>query len=164
MLYNRSCRVSRYAFATAVPLFTLFLLLPGTGYPQSPVHLVGTVPGTGAVVTVTEGPGEPRSIGSYAIRLYRPLDPAWPFDNFTSGMVRNRDGAVESLVFEDIDGDATDDVIVVVRAAGSGGYLFADAYRVIENRLDLAAHVEWLDRMADPVAALRQAVKRRNQD
>ena len=79
-----------------------------------------------------------------------PMIQAWPYDNFTDGMVSKRDGGVESLLFEDIDEDTSVDVIVVVRSAGSGGYLSADAYRVIDDRLNFAAHVEWLDRTADP--------------
>ena len=162
--------MSKSLLAAALLFCTpVFLLLgsplPGNTYAQSPEPaFVGRIPGTGFVVTVTEGPGEPRSIGSYAIRLYSPYDPAWPYDNFTDGMVRQREGGVESLVFEDIDEDTSVDVIVVVRSAGSGGYLFADAYRVIDERLHFAAHVEELDSMADPVAALRRAVELRNKD
>ena len=140
--------ICQFPLATAL-LFctTVFLLLgtslPGNTYAQSPEPaFVGRLPGTDFVVTVTEGPSEPRSIGSYAIRLYRPYDPAWPYNNFTDGMVRKRDGGVESLLFEDIDEDTSVDVIVVVRSAGSGGYLSADAYRVIDDRLNSAAHVE----------------------
>ena len=155
--------VSKSPLGSALPFCALCLLLlgtclPGPGYAQSPEPFVGRVPGTEFVVTVTEGPGEPRSIGSYAIRLYSPYDPAWPYDNFTGGMVRTRDGGVESLLFEDFDGDAAVDVVVVVRSAGSGGYLFADGYRVVDGRLDLAAQVEGLDWNADPVAALRTVV------
>ena len=98
----------------------IFLLLgtslPGNTYAQSPEPaFVGRIPGTDFVVTVTEGPGEPRNIGNYAIRLYSPYDQAWPYDNFTDGMVRKRDGGVESLLFEDIHEDTSFDVIVVVR-------------------------------------------------
>ena len=151
-------------FCTQV--FLLFgTSLPGNTYAQSPEPaFVSRIPGTDFVVTVTEGPGEPRSIGSYAIRLYSPYDQAWPYDNFTDGMVRKRDGGVESLLFEDIDKDTSVDVIVVVRSAGSGGYLSADAYRIIDERLNFAAQVEWLDKMADPVAALRRVVELRNKD
>ena len=74
------------------------------------------------------------------------------------------DGGVESLIFEDIYGDASVDVIVVVRSAGTGGYLLADAYRVIDNRLDFATHVEWLDWNADPVAVLQTVVEAGRQD
>lgn len=52
------------------------LALAPAGRAQAPTALTGTVPGAGLVVTVTEGPHEPRSIGSYALRLYTPLDPA----------------------------------------------------------------------------------------
>ena len=143
-------------------LVTCLLLMLGmacAAQPQAPEPLVGTVPETDLVITVTEGPGEPRSIGSYALRLYAPYDPAWPYDAFASGVVRARDGAVESIRFEDVDGDEMADVTVVVRSTGSGGYLSADAYRLVEGRVSAIARVVGLARDADPVSALRDVAK-----
>lgn len=128
--------------------------------PQGPEPLAGTVPGTRFVVTVTEGPGEPRSIGSYALRLYAPHDPAWPYDAFAHGVVCARDGTVESVRFEDVDADGAADVIVVIRAAGSGADLSADAYRAIGKHLSPIARVDQLANDADPVASLRDAATR----
>ena len=48
------------------------------------------------------------------------LDPAWPYDHYAAGAVRSRDGALDELVFGDLDGDAAPDIVVVVRSAGSG--------------------------------------------
>ncbi len=107
---------------------------------------------------MAEGPQEPRSIGSYALRLYIPHDPAWPYDAFAFGLVRARDGVIEALRFEDIDGDQANEVIVVVRSVGSGGYLAADAFAVRERQLILVGEVSGLSSDADPVLALRQTV------
>ena len=156
--------VGALVFCTLVFLL-LRTSLPRNTYAQSPQPVfVDRIPGPDFVVTVTEGPGEPRSIGSYAIRLYSPYDQAWPYNNFTDGIVHKWDGGVESLLFQDIDEDTSVDVIVVVRSARSGGYLSAAVYRVIDDRLNFTAHVEWLDRMADTVAALRRVVELRNKD
>lgn len=141
-------------------VLTVFLLasipLSGGSQPAEPTVLGGVIPGTDAVVTVSEGPREPRSIGSYALRLYLPYDPAWPYDAFAFGLVRTRDGVIEALLFSDLDGDDAREVIVVIRSAGSGGYLLADAFALRGRRLDLVGHVDGLLGNADPVAALRR--------
>lgn len=111
-----------------------------------------------ALLTVAHGPGEPRSVGSYALRLYAPPhDPGFPLDDFADGTVRPRDGAVESLLAADVDGDGRADAVVVVRSAGSGGYLSADAFAIAGGRLEIIRSVEGLDGGADPVSALRDA-------
>jgi len=46
---------------------------------------------------VAEGEGEPRSIGSYSIRLYGSANPDFPLDDFIAGVVVPRDGSVERL-------------------------------------------------------------------
>ena len=132
--------------------------LSGGGQPADLTVLDGVIPGSDAVVTVAEGPREPRSIGSYALRLYLPYDPAWPYDAFAFGLVRTRDGVVEALLFSDLDGDDANKVIVVVRSVGSGGYLSADAFGLRGRRLDLVGNVDGLPSNADPVAALRQSM------
>ncbi len=146
----------------ALSVTGLFLLnafgLPIVSHAQLPEPFIGEIPGTEFVVTVTEGPGEPRSIGSYAVRLYMPHDPAWPFDAFLAGMVRYRDGAVDALRFADIDGNDAAEIIVVVRSAGSGGNVSADAFSVGGSGLALIGHLEGLLGNADPVAALRRLV------
>ena len=119
--------------------------------------LAARVPGTKWVVTVNEGPHEPRSIGSYAVRIYTPYDSDWPYDAFTTGLVRARDGSVEALKFADIDGDGTPEIIVVVRSAGSGGYLSADALSLRDAHLVVTARAEGLAWNADPIRALRNA-------
>jgi len=108
----------------------------------------------GVNVVVDEGEGEPRSTGSYALRLYKAGDPAFPFDAFLSGAVRPRDGTLESLKFADIDGDGAPEILVTARSAGSGGYLAVDAFRFQKGTLTLAAAKTGLAADADPVAAV----------
>ncbi|MFM8820441.1 MAG: PliI family lysozyme inhibitor of I-type lysozyme, partial [Phenylobacterium sp.] len=93
----------------------------------------------GVNAVADEGEGEPRSIGSYALRLYKAGDPSFPYDAFIAGAVRPRDGTLEALNFADIDRDGRPEVIVVARSAGSGGYLSADAFRLQKDALVLAA-------------------------
>ena len=119
--------------------------------------LAARVPGKKWVVTVNEGPHEPRSIGSYAVRIYTPYDPDWPYDGFTTGLVLARDGTVLALKFADIDDDGTLEIIVVVRSVGSGAYLSADALSLRNGELVVIGHAEGLAWNADPVRALRDA-------
>ena len=148
------------SLASFVPgLFLLFATgVPLAGYSQNSEPLVAHIPQSKFVVTVTEGPGEPNSIGSYAVRLYKSHNPDWPFDNFIDGMVRHRDGGVEALQVDDIDEDEVADLIVVVRSAGSGRYVSADAFSFEDIGLTLIGQVEWLPKNADPVLALRRLV------
>ena len=109
---------SRRRWPTVAAGVTASLVL-GTGYGtgQTIGHqttLTGTVPANTLIVTVTEGPGEPRSIGSYALRVYDPLHPDFPYDHFIAGTVQKRDGAVEELLFRDLDDDGIEEALVVV--------------------------------------------------
>ncbi|MFM8939687.1 MAG: PliI family lysozyme inhibitor of I-type lysozyme [Phenylobacterium sp.] len=115
----------------------------------------------GVNAVADEGEGEPRSIGSYALRLYKAGDPSFPYDAFIAGAVRPRDGTLEALNFADIDRDGRPEVIVVARSAGSGGYLSADAFRLQKDALVLAASKSGLPADADPVAALSSGRKGR---
>ena len=107
------------------------------------------------VVTVTEGPHEPWSIGSYAVRLYAPGEDQLPYDNFVTGTVRPRDGRVERLVFADIDDDGEDELVVISRSVGSGGYLAAEAFAAARTGLRFETAVTGPASEADPIAALR---------
>ena len=114
----------------------------------------------GATVLVAEGESEPRSIGSYAIRAYAAGDPAFPTDRFAMGLVRPRDGTIERVLLADLDRDDRPEVVVVIRSAGTGGYLSADAFTFARGRLVRRASVAGLAADADPVAALQRRVRR----
>lgn len=118
---------------------------------------------TGQVVVVAEGDLEPRSIGSYSVRLYSGRAPEFPADDFVAGVIRPRDGTVAGVLLEDVDGDARPEIVIVIQSAGSGGYLSADAFRYGRRSLARQSSVSGLAPGADPVAALRKSNgKRRN--
>ena len=110
----------------------------------------------GQTVVVSEGELEARSIGSFSIRLYQAAPPADETTFFISGLVSERDGVVEKLVLADIKGDADPEILVVVRSVGSGSYLAAYAFGVVQQKtLVPVASVTGLAATADPVAALK---------
>lgn len=114
----------------------------------------------GQLVVVAEGDFEPRSIGSYSVRLYSGVMAKFPFDDFCMGLVGKRDGTLEKLLVEDIDGDKKAELIVTIRNAGSGSYLSADAYSIAKRKITLRASVKGLQPTADPVAALKEKIKK----
>lgn len=114
----------------------------------------------GRTVVVAEGDHESRSIGSYAVRLYEIGGPTNAPDRFLAGLVRPRDGSVERVVVEDLDRDGRADVVVVMRASGSGGYLSADAYSYASNRLVRRASVTSVPPTEDIVRLIAPRVRR----
>ncbi len=118
-------------------------------------------PGSPKTVVVAEGDFEPRSVGSYSIRAYGGTDPRFPYDEFIAATVRPRDGMVEDVRFSDLDRDGLPDIIVVIRAAGTGGYLSADAFQLQGTVLTLLESVSGLARDADPVRALQAKLRNR---
>jgi len=117
-------------------------------------------PGTALNVVVDEGAAEPRSIGSYAVRLYDGRRGAAPHDAYVTGLVRPRDGTLAKVDFADLDGDGSAELVVITRSAGSGGYLAADAFRLRYGVLSRVAGVEGLAPSADVVSALRKSTTR----
>ncbi|MDA0577931.1 MAG: MliC family protein [Verrucomicrobia bacterium] len=113
----------------------------------------------GPVVAVAEGDGEPRSVGSYSVRVYSHANPDFPTDDFIGGVVRARDGVVEDVVFADIDHDGSVEVVVVIRSVGTGSYLSADAFTFNGKQLHVTATASGLPKDADCVAVLRERVK-----
>ncbi len=111
---------------------------------------------SGQVVLVTEGKGEPRSIGSYSIHLYAGNTQEYPFDDFLAGIVRARDGAVEKILTREGHRTGGQELIVIMRSAGTGSYLSADAFAVLGNAIHLLATVSGLDPESDPVVHLDQ--------
>jgi len=112
-------------------------------------------------VVVAEGDLEARSTGSFSVRFYAAADAADETTFFVAGLVRPRDGTIERTVLADIDGDRREDVVVIVRSAGSGGYLSAHAFAVGKDRLSPIATAEGLAKDADPIAALKKARRQR---
>jgi len=76
---------------------------------------------------VAEGDFEPRSIGTFTVRFYRADDDeakrGLDVDDFAGGILLERDGQIEKVELLDLDGDSTNELIISVRSAGSGGYL-----------------------------------------
>jgi len=114
----------------------------------------------GRSVLVAEGELEPRSIGSYSLRMYGSRNPEFPMDDFLGGIICPRDGTIEKVMSADIDGDEIPELIVVIRNAGTGGYLSADAFNCREKKPILKASAGGLKRDADVVAALRAQCRR----
>ncbi len=119
------------------------------------------IPGSPNIVVVAEGRFEPRSVGSYSLRVYAETNPRFPYDDFVGGIVRSRDGTVEDVRFSDLDRDGAPEIIVVIRSAGTGGYLSADAFRFRASALILLASVSGLPRNADPIRALEAELTNR---
>jgi len=117
---------------------------------------------SGQTAVIAEGDFEARTIGSFSVRLYDTAPPGDETTFFRVGIVRPRDGTVENVVLADVDGDRQPELIVVVRSAGTGGYLSAQAFHFDRQRLSLRAAVAGLPPDAEPVAALRQAARKRN--
>jgi hypothetical protein len=90
---------------------------------------------------VAEGDFEPRSIGSYSVRLYSGENPQRPTDDFLAGVIHERDGSIEKVVLADVDGNGRDEIVVIVRNAGTGSYLSAHAFAIEKKRLVLRASV-----------------------
>ena len=111
----------------------------------------------GRIAVVAEASREPRSIGSYSVRLYGARNPDFPFDDFVAGAIQPRDGTLHALSLEDIDGDRKVDLVVVIVSAGSGGYLSADAFAFTDESIRHVAHVDGLDPTANVVEALRNS-------
>ena len=111
------------------------------------------------IAVVAEGDFEPRSIGSYSLRIYAATDPRFPYDHFIAGVVRPRDGVVERVQFSDLDGDGSPEIVVIVRSVGSGGYLSADAFQLREKAPTLLATVAGLAPSDDPIRALAVKLK-----
>ncbi|MFZ1625662.1 MAG: PliI family lysozyme inhibitor of I-type lysozyme [Gammaproteobacteria bacterium] len=113
---------------------------------------------TGQMIVVTEGEFEPRSVGSYSVRLYSAANPRFPMDDFQAGLVQARDGYLDRTVLADIDGDQHKEVIVIARSAGTSGYLSAQAFSIGTSTIVLRSSVADLPANADPIAALGQAL------
>jgi hypothetical protein len=107
------------------------------------------------VVVLSEGRLEPRSVGSYSLRVYEVLTPQFPYDNFITGVIESREGSVEALKGLDITGDGNCELVVITRSAGSGSYASAIAYQYDGSNLHTIASALNLNPDEDIIKSLR---------
>lgn len=111
----------------------------------------------GRTAVIAEGDLEARSIGSYSVRLYGSDGGSGDDTTFyRSGIILARDGSIEDVRLADVDGKTGDEIVVIVRSAGSGGYLSAQALSFANSRMEARAMVSDLPADADPIAALEK--------
>ena len=138
----------------------LFLLVMVMGSAQSAAEqgrfLQHIALGEEGVLMVAEGEREPRSTGSYSVRLYSVRSPDFPYDNFAAGLVVARDGFIERALLQDLDSDGRPELVVIVRSAGTGGYLSAQSFKIDGDEIALFGQVSDLPAEASPVEHLRQ--------
>jgi len=109
----------------------------------------------GRTVVVAEGDFEARSIGSYSVRLYSGDDTTF----YEAGVVMARDGVVEDIRLADLDGKGRQQLLVIMRSAGTGGYLSAQAFAFPNKEIEARSHVDGLPADGDPVAALTRTTR-----
>jgi hypothetical protein len=93
-----------------------------------------TIPFGDYLIAIAEGDKEPRSMGSYSIRVYG-LNLEFPFDDYRDGKITRRDGSIKEILLADVTGDEAEELVVVIQSAGSGGYLSGDAFTVVDGKL-----------------------------
>ena len=106
------------------------------------------------LVLVSENPLEPRSVGSYTVNAYAVDIPEQPYDRFIAGLVLPRDGFVEKIKIVDLNSDGDKELVVIIRSAGTGGYLSADAFDINRDGLTFLKKATGLAADANPVSAL----------
>jgi len=152
----------RWARPVRVAILTLVLACRvAHASDASPATLEQTVPGTRWIVVVAEGAGEPRSIGSYSLRVYVEPEVGGRLDRFVAGAIKSRDGTLEAVRFTDLDRDGGLELVVTMRSVGTGAYLSADAWRLRDGVPRLVASVEGLPRDEDPLPALAATLRSR---
>lgn len=139
-----------------LPFVIAGCLMAATAAPGAERHVESLRLPSGQSVVVAEGDLEPRSIGSYSLRLYSGRNPEFPLDDFLTGVIRPRDGTIARVLLEDLDGDTRPEIVIVTESAGSGGYLSADAFRHGKRSLSWVGSVSGLGPGANPVAALKR--------
>ncbi len=112
---------------------------------------------------VAEGDFEPRSIGSFTVRLYRADDDeakrGLDVDDFAGGILLERDGQIEKVELLDLDGDSTNELIISVRSAGSGGYLSGFALGLKGKSVQILAQDLGMLQDADVASELRKMLQ-----
>lgn len=149
------CGGARHLPALTVVLFAAGIALPCPARPDDGARYLESVPlGDGRVVVVAEGDLEPRSVGSYSIRVYGGANADHPYDDFIAGRVLPRNGTLAEVAVADIDAAPPAEVVIVSRSAGSGGYLTVHALDASGTSIRLVAECEGLPPDADVLAAL----------
>lgn len=146
-------------------VFSIFLFACNEGQPK-PVPLNSEIFlawGEGISAVIEEGRGEPKSLGSYSVRVYQNSDPEAGRDFFLTGLIFARDGFLKDASLVDIDEDQQQDLVVVFESAGTGSYLTAHAWRFIDDKLSSIAIVEGLAPGSDVNAALTAQIKALNE-
>ena len=118
--------------------------------------------GEGLIAVVAEGEGEPRSLGSYSVRVYEAQNGENDRDFFITGLIFARDGYLVGLDLVDVDSDQNEDLVVTFESAGSGSYLTAHAWRLLDSKLSSVAMVEGLAPGTDVTQALIAQVESLN--
>lgn len=121
----------------------------------SPAEEIALQWGENFQVVIAEGVAEPKSMGSYSVRLYQGNPAGGRRDFFIAGLIFARDGFLKQAEFADIDNDQIEDLVVVFESAGTGDYLSAHAWRLVDEKLSAIAVVEGLAFDADVSAELR---------
>ncbi|WP_410499590.1 PliI family lysozyme inhibitor of I-type lysozyme [Chitinibacter sp. S2-10] len=114
--------------------------------------------GNGTVV-VAEGENEPRSIGSYSIRLYGGQKAKFPFDEFLAGQIFPRNGTIEQVLSSDVDENGVNEVLVVTRSAGTGSFLSVDVFSWQNAQLSRLLTLADIAANADPVLSVKNMVR-----
>ena len=108
------------------------------------------------LAVVSEGNLEPRSIGSYCLRVYYLGNPDFPYDHFVTGLIMPRDGSLEKVLIADLNGDEVPEIIVTIRSAGTGSYLSADAFQFDGKHLIHYKSFSNLPKDTDPIQILKE--------
>jgi len=116
--------------------------------------LSATMP-QGIIVVAEEGILEPRSAGSYSLQLYAKNDPTYPYDQFITGLVRPRNGALAEIKFADLTRDGQAEIIVITRYTGSGAFVTVDAFSVKKKSVHLLTSIAGMDAKKDVLKALK---------
>jgi hypothetical protein len=117
------------------------------------------LPDNRSTIQVAEGDNEPRSTGSYSIRLYGGSNPDFPLDDFVTGQIYPRDGTVERLLNTDANGDGIGEVVVVMRSAGSGGYLSVDLFSWQNRQLKRILSLSDLPPKTDVLREVKRVIR-----
>ena len=139
-------------------VMNLFIFL-GLAFGESDRYVHQHKLSTGETAVIAEGDFEPRSMGSYSIRIYS-ANPDFPTDVFLCGTIRSRDGSIEKVMIQDINGDKTEEIVVIIRSVGTGEYLSADAFLYQSKQLKVIANVSNLEKSTDPIHTLKKIIQK----